>query len=285
MRKDSLQLKLKGNIKFVGVLFGLMTILFAYELYLINFASPTLLTIQTNLVFKDYFIITMWIISFLTMGLSVYFYYSLHMVSNRMQVVMLMGTGILLFPFSFILLVTGFMIMTDRPKTKTAGMYITIFAGMFFLIFYALTLVDYTEHEIVYTEASIYEFEYIVSGEVILFDMEVIHKDGELVKVTITSDTTARSPELVAPTATQLTYQLKVNNRGTCYEFVTTDGVTNEVTSCEMTSSTHPNTTLGTLLNFDSFSLIIGTYIDGAIVQSDGELTLINEEVKANYYD
>lgn len=285
MKKESLQLKLKANIRIVGVLFGLMTILFAYELYMINYASPSLIEIQTNLIFKDYFIITMWVIGLVTMGLSVYYYYVLHRLSNKLQVAILMGTGILLFPFSFILLVTGFMIMTDRPKTKTVGMYVTIFAGVFFLMFYALTLVGFAEHTPIYTEATIYQFEYRSAQEVIVFDMEILHKEGELVKVNLSADTTVRSPELVSPTAEQLTYHLSVNSRVSCYLFSTTDGVTNEESSCTITPESHPNMTLTSLLDFETYTLIIGTYFDGIVLPSEGELTIINEEVMENYYE
>lgn len=288
MRKEQLQSKLKTNIKFVSILFTISAILFAYEIYVINFASPSLAEIQTNLIFKDYFIILMFIVGLVSEGLSVYLYYVLPKTSYRLQVVVLLSTGIIFFPFGLLLFIYGIMIMLDRPKLKTAGTYVLMFVGFIFLMVYALILVDFAEHKPIYTQAKVYEFKYEYGEDIILFDVEVLYKEGELISTTINSDTTLRPIEEINPSATQISFNLAVGNRFTCYGIFSAEGETNLEESCTMThqGQDFPNITLASLLDFDNFELKVNSIMnDTSIITTDGVLTLIHEEDIENYYD
>lgn len=293
MRKEQLQPKLLTNIKFVSILFGITVILFVYELYLIYFASPTLAEIQTNLIFKDYIIFLMFGLGIVTLGLSIYLYYVLHTLSYKLQVVVLIASGILLFPYSLLLALYGFMIMIDRPKLKTTGMYIVLFVGFIFLVSYSLILVDFAEHKAIYTQAKVYEFEYVYGEERIDFEVTVLYKLNEetnkleLISTTIDSNTTLRPIIDINPDATQIAYNLSVGGRFTCYGIFSAEGEQNLNDSCTMThqGTDFSNITLNSLLDFDNFVLKVNSIMnDTSVVTVDGILTLISEEDIENYY-
>lgn len=287
-QKEKLQKSLLRNLILVGILFGIITILFVYKLYSMYYASPTLYDIQTNLIFKDYLVFLLFGMGVLAMGSSVLFYFKAHQLHTRNQIRLLVAVGIMLFPFTLLMVLTGLMIGIDNPKYQANNSMVGIFTMFIFLIVYSLVLVDFTEPQAIYTESKVYSFEYINDEDHIEWDVEVVFKQGELLKIEIDSIANLRHPEVIDPFLKELALFLQADSRTLCYSLIHNTQLTDEESNCEINfpDPDYSNIVFENIDQFSDFTLFV-FYRD----MEDGVDTDIlnirsrNEVYHENYYD
>ncbi len=287
--KQKLQKNLKINLIVVGVLFLATAILFAYEIYMLKFASPNLIEIQERLIFKDYFIIMLFVMSCLSLILSVVYYFLIHKLHIRNQQRILILTGILLLPYTLILAIEGFKIGIDDTRYGSTNTVLGFVSILIFIIFFGLILVDAAEAVPSYTHSKEYTFEYNYNEDnYVEMNVEVVYKGTELLFVDI--EATANTSKLtdLQENLGRLAYILEANGRKLCLEVINEDGeaMDNVSYSCRTTLEEAPNLTLTDIDSFEDFILIaIYEDLDYAWGSEQVNLTLIDQKYNENYYD
>ena len=287
MKKD-----LIANIKFVSVLYGLTLILFVYKLYQLFWADVTNFDINSRLIFGDYFVITLLIVGTVTFIYSFVLLKILPEKKIATQHTILLVSGVLLLPYSLVILVTGFKIGLDNRRYESKNTIFAFGALMLFIIFYGYLLVGFAGITPNYTHSKTYEIEYRFDDyNHITYTVEVVYKDDELLFVDLEANATIQELIELDPTLQQLAYVLEGNNEVSihrlCSEIVSTgDAIVNENYTCRTTLDEYPGLELTDVDEFSDF-MLIAIFQDKDFV-FDYEylnITLLNETYKDNYYE
>lgn len=290
--KQRLQRDLLSNIKFTGALGVLTLLLFAYKLYTIFWADVTRIDINSKLIFGDYFVFTLFIVSIIAFIVSILLYKVLPDKRVQTQHTTLLVAGVLLLPYSLLLLVSGLKIGINNSRYESKNMIFGFIATLAFIIFYGFLLVGFAEIEPNYVESTTYEFEYRFDElNNITMTIEVVYQDDELLFVDI--DAIANVQELTEQEATlnRLAYVLEGSNaRGAnrlCLEIVSEgEEIINGEYSCRTTLEDYPALILEDVDSWEDFMLLaIYQDIEFAFDYEFLNITLINQTTKENYYE
>lgn len=287
MRKDLLT-----NIKFVGALYILTIGLFVYRLYQLFWAEVTRIDIYSKLIFGDYMVIALLIVATITLIVSIYLYVALPEKKIQVQHTTLLIVGILLLPYSLVILITGLKIGINNTRYEAKNNILGFLAMIVFIIFYGYLLVGFAGVEPEYTHSKTYEFEYAFDElNTINMTIEVVYRDNELLFVDI--DALANTQELTEldPNLDRLAYVLEGSNlNGTkklCLDIVSEgEALVEAEYSCRTTLEDNPFLVLEDVDTWEDFMLMaIYQDIEFAFDVTYLNITLINETYKDNYYE
>ena len=290
--KERMKKDLLTNIKFVGALYILTIGLFVYRLYQIFWADVTRIDMYSKLIFGDYMVFTLFIIATITVGVSIFLYITLPDMKLKTQHTVLLIVGILLLPYSLVILVNGLKIGINNSRYEAKNNIFGFLAMIVLLSFYGFLLLGFAGIEPIYTESTTYEFVYEFDEDnIINMTIEVVYKGDELLFVDVDAISNTQELQELDPLLNQIAYVLEGNdangNKKLCLE-VKSEGEAH--VDKEYSCRTNPEDTLGLVLeDVDSAEdfLLLAIYqdIEFAFDVSYLNITLISETTKANYYE